>query len=361
MPIALRHPALRMTAAIALAAGLASCATPSSREDEPPRPALQAWIYPGSTGEPTCEAPAEYRDGRLREGVLKPEYWKVNPEGTLALHTTDADAPCNGFSEANAADVKAHSAQQYTTVSAMDRSTVAALAGNADRRATAIGKMTDLARRTGFTGVDVDFEDFWNWSEEDEADYETFLSELARSLHAAGLKLQVDAPAELHDGDSPFNFAKVMGTGVDQLTVMAYGRVFATPAGERCWAIAPEAWVREAVRYAQSQIPDKDRLVIGLPSYGFSAPDPCDTKKIQDSVPVSELRKRPGWSDDAAVIRQRRDPGSGEIRWSGGGVLYDAMDGAAMDTRLALLGRMGVRHVSVWALGGNPWFSSTAE
>lgn len=350
-----------MTTAIALAAGLASCATHSSRESGTPGPALQAWIYPGSTGEPTCAAPAEYRDGRLREGVLKPEYWKVNPEGTLTLHTTDDDAPCNGFSEANAADVKAHSAQQYTTVSAMDRDTVAALAGNADRRAAAIRKMTDLARRVGFTGVDVDFEDFWNWSGKDEADYETFLSELARSLHAAGLKLQVDAPAELHDGDSPFGFATVMKAGADQLVVMDYGRMFNTPAGERCWAIAPEAWVREAVAYAQKQVPDKDRLVIGLPSYGFSAPDPCDTKKIQDSVPVSELHKRPGWSDDAEVVRRRRDPGSGEIRWSEGGVLYDAMDRAAMDARLALLGRLGVRHVSVWALGGNPWFSSAVE
>ncbi|GHF31524.1 glycosyl hydrolase family 18 protein [Streptomyces morookaense] len=350
-----------MTAAIALAAGLVSCATPhASREAGPPGPALQAWIYPGSTGEPACGAPAEYRDGRLREGVLKPEYWKVNPEGTLTLHTTGEDAPCNGFSEANAADVKAHSAQQYTTVSAMDRDSVAALVGNPDRRATAIRSMTDLAHRIGFTGVDVDFEDFWNWSEKDEAHYETFLSELSHSLHAAGLKLQVDAPAELHDGDSPFRFAKVMAAGVDQLTVMTYGRVFATPAGEHCWAIAPEGWVREAVAYAQSQVPDADRLVIGLPSYGFAAPDPCDTKKIQDSVPVSELRKRPGWSDDAEVVRRRRDPGSGEIRWSERGVLYDAMDGAAMDARLTLLGRLGVRHVSVWALGGNPWFSRTA-
>ncbi|MBD0741267.1 glycosyl hydrolase family 18 protein [Streptomyces sp. CBMA152] len=332
----------------------ADSATPTTKSTQP---GLEAWIYPGSTGEDTCGAVAEYRDGRLRTGVLKPQYWDVDPSGALKLLDSDTH-PCNGFSEANAADIKAHSAAQYTTVSAMDRPAIAALVSDPARRTAAVGSLTELAKRIGFTGVDIDFEDFWVWTADDESGYETFLAELAESLHRAGLKLQVDAPVETHDGDSVFSYAAVMRAGVDQLVVMDYGRQFNTPAGQRCWAISPHSWVREAVTYAQSQVPDKDRLVIGLPSYGFTAPDPCVTDKVKDSVPLTTIRRAPGYSDDPATTAARRDAASGEVRWTAGGTLYDYTDQQGMDAKLAVLQQLGVTHVSVWALGGNPWFSA---
>ncbi|MEU4929495.1 glycosyl hydrolase family 18 protein [Streptomyces yokosukanensis] len=362
---ALSRP-VRIVLGAALAATAVAClpvadaTTPASRathqQGKAAAPALQAWIYPGSPGEPTCDAVREYRDGRLKNGVLKPEYWDVKSNGTLALQTSDL-VPCNGYSAANASDVKAHSAEQYTTVSAMDRATVAALVNSPARRAAAVEQLTALVKRTGFTGVDIDFEDFWSWSAAEEKGYETFLAQLARSLHADGRKLQVDGPAELQDGDSPFSFAKVIKTGVDQLVIMDYGRQFNTDGAEHCWAIAPDKWVRDVVRYAQSQVPDKDKLVIGLPSYGYIAPDPCDTNKVQDTVPLSTISKQPGYSTDPAVVRSRREPGSHEVRWTRGGRIYDYTDRAGMDAKLSFFKGLGVTHVSVWALGGNPWFS----
>ncbi|MEV5951987.1 glycosyl hydrolase family 18 protein [Streptomyces sp. NPDC051993] len=322
-------------------------------------PGLEAWVYPGSTGEDTCGAAAEYRDGRLRHGVLKPQYWDVDSSGALKLLDSDLH-PCNGFSEANAADVKGYSAAQYTTVSAMDRSAIAALVSDPARRAAAVGSLTELAKRIGFTGVDIDFEDFWAWTADDERGYEAFLTELGGSLHRAGLKLQVDAPVETHDGDSVFSYAAVMRTGVDQLVVMDYGRQFNTPEGETCWAVSPHSWVREAVTYAQSQVPDKDRLVIGLPSYGFTAPDPCVPDKVKDSVALATIRRAPGYSDDRRTTAARRDSASGEVRWTAGGTLYDYTDQQGMDAKLAVLQQLGVTHVSVWTLGGNPWFSAGA-
>ncbi|MEV5504881.1 glycosyl hydrolase family 18 protein [Streptomyces orinoci] len=352
--------------ALAMTAGLVSCGhghdSPAARRSprSPAVPALQAWVHPGSAGDPVCSAPAEYRDGRLRKGTLKAEYWEVDLHGELALQSA-GELPCNGFSEANAAEVKRNSAYQYTTVSAMDHGAVAALVNDPARRTRAAGRLTDLAKRIGFTGVDIDFEDFWSWSARDERGFEAFLAELARGLHSAGLRLQVDAPAQLHDGDSPFSFKGALGAGADQLVVMAYGRVFASSGDERCLAIAPDDWVRDAVRYARSQVPDPERLVIGLPSYGVSAPDPCDPKRVQDSQPLTVTRRRPGYSEDPEVIRRRRDPGSGEVRWVDQGTLYDYADQTTMDARLALLTRLGVRHVSVWVLGGgNPWFSAKA-
>ncbi|MFK0296302.1 glycosyl hydrolase family 18 protein [Streptomyces sp. NPDC090442] len=319
---------------------------------------MEAWVYPGSTGEATCQASAEYGDGRLRDGVLKAEYWQVGKDGSLDLQTA-SDLPCNGFSDANAADTKAHSAAQYVTVSAMDRPTVAALVGDPDRRTAAVAQLTRFTQRIGFTGVDIDFEDFWNWSQDDERGYESFVSELAQSLHAAGLRLQIDGPVEVRDGDSPFNYAALMKAGADQLVIMDYGRMFNTDDG-RCLAISPHDWVRAGVKFAQSKVRNPDQLVIGLSSYGFTAPDPCDTGKIKDSVPVADIRKQPGYSDDPTTVAARRDAGSGEVRWSDHGMLYDYTDQAGMNAKLAVLKELGVTHVSVWVLGGNPWFSASA-
>ncbi|MFD9789483.1 glycosyl hydrolase family 18 protein [Streptomyces sp. NPDC059070] len=283
----------------------------------------------------------------------------MDPHGALTLLDTGTH-PCNGYSEANAADVKAHSAAQYTTVSAMDHATVSSLVNDPDRRTDAAAKLTEFAQRIGFTGVDIDFEDFWAWTAEDEQGYEAFLAELARGLHRAGLKLQVDAPAQTRDSDSVFDYRGVMKTGVDQLVVMDYGRQFNTPQGQPCWPISPHDWVRDTVAYAQSRVPDKDRLVIGLASYGFSSPDPCAPAKIKESLTAAAVREAPGHTDGPAEIAEQRDADSGEIRWTSDGTLYDYTDQQGMDTKLALLQKLGVSHVSVWVLGRNPWFSATA-
>ncbi|MER7847034.1 glycosyl hydrolase family 18 protein [Kitasatospora sp. NPDC096077] len=354
-------PASTTAAPSSPAAAPATPSTPaagSRAAGQGPTPALEAWVYPGSTGEATCRAPAEYRDGRLRDGVLKAEYWQVGKDGALVLQTAE-NLPCNGFSDANAADIKAHSAAQYVTVSAMDRATVAALVGDPGRRTAAVSQLTGFTRRIGFTGVDIDFEDFWNWSPDDERGYQAFVTELARDLHAAGLRLQIDGPVEVADGDSPFDYTALMKAGADQLVVMDYGRMFNTTGG-RCLAVSPHDWVRAGVAFARAKVPDPDRLVIGLASYGFSAPDPCDTGRIKDSVPLADLRGRPGYSEDPATVAARRDAGSGEVRWTNGGTLYDYTDQAGMDAKLAVLREAGVTRVSVWVLGGNPWFSAAA-
>src|SRR5262249_10272727 len=50
-----------------------------------PRIKVQEWLYPGAAGSPTCTAPAEYGDGRLKDGVLKPEYYTIDGTGSAVL------------------------------------------------------------------------------------------------------------------------------------------------------------------------------------------------------------------------------------------------------------------------------------
>ena len=298
---------------------------------------------------------AEYRDDRLRSGALKPEYWKVQPDGEVLLETT-AQGLCNAYSTADVADLKAHSAQQYPTLSGMTTPEVHALVSSPTRRAQAVRQLTDLVRTEDLTGVDVDLEDFWSWSSTDFTDYLTFLSQLADSLHKAGKRLQVDAPPMTRD-ESWYDYVRVVRAGADELVIMAYDEEFDSPPGGTPVPIARHQWLQQIVRYAQTKVPDPDRLVIALPSYGYSAPAAFDRDKVTGSVPFSVMRTQPGWSGDPAAVERRRDPESGEIRWTSDGMLYDYVDSIALNRKLDTITALGVIKVSVWALGGNPWFS----
>jgi spore germination protein YaaH len=317
---------------------------------------LQTWLYPGSAGDSQCTAPSEYADDRVKDGALNPEYWTIGDNGSVTLETT-ADGLCNTYSAANVADLKAHSAHQYPTLSGMTTATVHALVKSTSARTAAVTKVTSLVNSAGLSGVDVDMEDYWSWSAADFTNYKTFLGQLATALHANGKRLQVDAPAMTEDA-SFYDYAAVVATGVDDLVIMAYDEEFDTASGDRCLPISPYDWLKKVTTYAQSKVPDPDQLIIGLPSYGYSAPDPCDLNSVTGNIQFSAMKESPGFSTDAATVESRRDPSSGEIRWTSGGILYDYVDSTAMNSKLAVLKDLGVTKVSVWSLGGgNPWFS----
>ncbi|WP_194905348.1 glycosyl hydrolase family 18 protein [Catenulispora rubra] len=316
---------------------------------------LQTWLYPGSPGDSTCSAPQEYADNRVLTGALKPEYWSVQSNGSVKLETA-ASGLCNAYSAANVASVKAHSAYQYPTISGMTTADVHALVSSSGNRSKAVSQLTSLIVSNGLSGVDVDLEDYWSWSAADFTNYKKFLTQLATSLHAHGKRLQVDAPAMTADATF-YDYAQVSATGVDELVIMAYDEEFDTQPGARCLAITPYAWLKQVTAYAQSKVPDHSRLVIGLPSYGYHAPDPCDLNSVTGNIQFSDMKNSPGFSQDPAVIAARRDPSSGEIRWTSGGVLYDYVDSASLTAKLKVLTDLGVTKVSVWSLGGgNPWF-----
>jgi spore germination protein YaaH len=316
---------------------------------------FQTWLYPGSTGDSTCTAQAEYADNRVLTGALKPEYWAVQHNGSVLLETT-ADGSCNTFSAANVADLKAHSAYQYPTISGMTTADVHALVSSSTKRSKAVSQLTSLVLDNGLSGVDVDLEDYWSWSPSDFTNYKKFLTQLATSLHAQGKRLLVDAPSMTADA-SFYDYAQVAATGVDELVIMAYDEEFDTLPGARCLPITPYDWLKQVTTYAQSKVPDHSRLVIGLPSYGYHVPDPCDLNAVTGNIQFSDMRSSPGFSTDPAVIAARRDRSSGEIRWVSGGVLYDYVDSASLTAKLKVLTDLGVTKVSVWSLGGgNPWF-----
>jgi spore germination protein YaaH len=304
---------------------------------------IEAWIFPG---DPACNAPVEYSDGRHID-VLKPEYYRVDDTGALVQRTVAIDG-CNGYSAANAADVKAHSTRQLMTVSA-DGAQIGALCGDPTKRANAVSTLVTFVGQIGFTGVDIDFEGIQT------ADYQgylTFLQELGDALHAKGALLEVDATAYASAADEAldaFRYEDVDPLPVDGITIMAYDYMTDYSPNGAGDPIAPTAWVDAVMDYTFPKLKDPSRLVIGIPSYGYSGKTGSFTV---DREPSSQFVALPG------ATAAKPFSNAFEMTWASQGTSYVYVDAPGLDAKRASIAGKGAAAISVWHLGGNAWFTN---
>jgi spore germination protein YaaH len=133
----------------------------------------------------------------------------------------------------------------------------------ARRSAAAI---TALVQRSGYAGIDIDFEDLRG---SDRAAFTSYLTQLAAALHAKGKILSVALFAKASNaGYAPRNVAQdyaAIGRVADQVRLMGYDYHWATsPPGP----VAPVSWIRDVLRYARAQIPGS-KIILGIPFYGY--------------------------------------------------------------------------------------------
>jgi hypothetical protein len=315
-----------------------------------PLPAtVEAWIYPASLGQPTCAVPAELSALAADPiAALKPEYLTVHGNGKLAIETA-AELPCNGFSPTNLAAVRAAAHQVYVTVSSGSGATRSLLA-SPSKVAAALASVESFVTSNGLDGVDLDFEpDQWTsamWSE-----YMGFVGDLAGSLRAAGRGVEVDLEPFTTTPWDAERYGDVASAGA-HLVVMAYDHEFDIA----CAPIAPYAWLDEVVAYAQSQVASSD-LTVGLPSYGYTTTTCSRIRHVTSNVAYTTMQSEPGFPTTPEAVDGLRDPNSGEVRWESGGVFHDYVDATALNAKLRTVESLGVSDVSVWSLGGEPWFT----
>jgi len=125
-------------------------------------------------------------------------------------------------------------------------------------------RLVDLARRYGYVGFNIDFEVSLPAYK---AEFATFVDEVAKKLHEAGLILTVAVPAKRAEYPSSYlqtyDYELLGKTSVDYVMIMAYD--FYEVAGPK--PVAPLWWVEECVKYASMYIP-REKLVLGVPNYG---------------------------------------------------------------------------------------------
>lgn len=300
---------------------------------------IQAWIYPG---QPACNAANEYSDGRQID-TLKPEYYTVQSTGALRQLTASADG-CNGYSADNAADIKAHSSKQFVTVSG-SIANVRKLLSSTTLRSAAIGTLTDFTVATGFTGVELDWEGFGDWTATDYANYKNFVAALQTSLHAQGKFLMIDAPA-ISDAQyqSYFLFKYEDFADIDYVAIMAYDYQYDYGVGQ---PVAPQDWVEDIINWAKARL-ETDKIIIGIANYGYHG------QVGSYNISIDTYAQSSAYSG----FSSRELNAEGEEVWTSGTTYYAVQSVSALDNRKAFIESLGIKSVSVWHLGDNPWFSN---
>jgi spore germination protein YaaH len=129
-----------------------------------------------------------------------------------------------------------------------------------------VAGIVTLVQRQHYAGMDIDYE---NLQASDRQAFTTFITQLARALHAKGKILSVALFAKASDaGYAPRNVAQdyaAIGRAADQVRLMGYDYHWATsPSGP----IAPVSWLTQVLRYAKTQIPAA-KIILGVPYYGY--------------------------------------------------------------------------------------------
>lgn len=304
-----------------------------------------AWIYPGP---PTCNAVNEYKDGRAID-TLKPQYYTLDESGTFVQVTTATDG-CNAYSQENALEIKKYSTHQYVTVSGNTPGMDALITSQA-KMAQAVTTLKTFLDTVKFTGVEIDFEGFSHWTPQQYNGYKNFLTQLGDTLHQNGYKLMIDGPAVIADDSSQYQwrYEDFNTIPVDYIVVMEYDWQYDFGVGT---PIAPLAREQDITKGIIGKIMDINKIVIGIPAYGYHGPIGGD------SITIDTHAQSQTYSGHTTA---KRDNSSAEMMFTSAGIFYDYADAQTLNTKRKLIEDLGIKNISVWHLGGNQWFSGKAE
>ena len=301
-----------------------------------------AWVYPG---EPACKAEEEYSDGRVIE-VLKPEYFTVAHDGALRFLGENTHG-CNGFSEESLSSVKAHSLEQYVTISSVETERMKAFFATDEATNEYTNELTAFVVDNTMTGVEIDFEDFGGWDAAAYDSYKQFVDRLGTSLHENGKKLIIDGPPVSNETEEQWyvwRYEDFNSLPVDYITVMAYDYQFDHGVGQ---PVSPLSWLEDVITWTKNKVKKDSKIVIGLPSYGYRGLKGTHQLEI---LTFDQMQAFEGAAEAS------RDANSGELLWEDDQYTYVFQDAESLEIKRDLVKSKGIRAISVWHLGGNPWF-----
>ncbi len=197
-------------------------------------------------------------------------------------------------------------------------------------------------------GIDLDFEDI---KLADKDKFTAFVTRLEQKTSKNNLTLSVTIHAKTGNNDwegSLGQDTQQIGQLADEVRVMAYDyHTKDSGAG----AITPTNWLQNVVKYSQQNIP-KEKLVIGLPSYGYVWNKNGDFGDFQYDEFVNFTSK--------TKPTITRDTESGEQVYNDTAYVGWLSDATAISKKVTTVQTMGVNRIVIWNIGGmdNSFFSS---
>lgn len=194
----------------------------------------------------------------------------------------------------------------------------------------------------GMNGVHVDFE---NVQPSDRQNLNQFLKELYERLKPAGLDVSIAVPAKTQESyvnsfSGAYDYATI-SRYVDAMMIMAYDEHWrGGPPGP----VASIGWVERVVRYALSAGVPANKIILGVPAYGYDWPANGRGRAVtyrQAVEQASQHGARIQWDDTAKVPY---------YRYGAGRTVYFE-DRSSLSHKLKIVKEYGLGGISLWRLG----------
>jgi spore germination protein len=203
-----------------------------------------------------------------------------------------------------------------------------------------IGKVIQKLKESKADGLDVDFE---NIGAPYSAEFSTLIKKLGAELKKNNLGLSVTVQAQT--GQNDWNGLKgqdlsLIGQVADEVRLMIYDRhgQFSKPG-----PITPMDWYKQVLDYNLKVIP-KEKLVIGLPTYGYLWENSGNFKSFQFKDFVEYAKDK--------NYEVKRDPESFELNYVNSQSIGWLSDSAAVISKIEYARTLGQNRFVLWNLSG---------
>ncbi|HHW45076.1 MAG TPA: glycoside hydrolase [Desulfotomaculum sp.] len=223
------------------------------------------------------------------------------------------------------------------------RSLIHVLLTDDELRRTLINSIANMLRRTGYAGINIDFEFV---PPEDRPFLTRFMTDLYRVLKPEGFLTTISVPAELEDNPRhPFSGAfsyPQLGAVSDQVYLLAYDEHFATPG-----PVASIGFVQRVLTYALTVIP-REKIRLGMAVYGY---DWAEGVPLPETLSYQQAVNRAAEHGVSPVYDQQAQEWTYTYREDGVGHTVWFEDARSFAAKMALVRREKLPGIGVWRLG----------
>lgn len=278
--------------------------------------------------------------------AVVPWMWQVTPSGDLLADFSSgevAQALALAGGEGAQSYALVHNLRQTSSGAVTFDATLASeVLQNPASRERAADAILQRLEEWGMTGVHIDFEQVLP---RDRQNLNLFLKTLAERLRPAGFSVTIAVPAKV--SDSPANS---WSGGYDYATIARYVDRIALMTYDEHWRggepgpVASVGWVERVVRYALSAGVPPEKILLGIPAYGYDWPRRGQGRAVTFAEAM-ELASRHGapieWDEQAKVPHFTYGDGRR--------VYFENRESVAH--KIGIVKKYGLAGISLWRLG----------
>ena len=219
---------------------------------------------------------------------------------------------------------------------------------NQEIQAKVIDRLLAVVEEKGYTGVSVDFEYILP---ENKLQYAQFVGKLREAMAQEGYQVSVAVPPKTSSDQRGLLYEgvdyRLLGENADTVFLMTYewGYTYGPP-----MAVAPIEKVRDVVDYAVTQIP-KDKLLMGIPNYGYDWPLPYE-RGLTRAMTIGNEEAVSIAVENRAEIQFSKASMSPYFRYRKAGQAHEVWfeDPRSIEAKLDLAREYGLYGVGYWNL-----------